>query len=96
MTNIILALDGDWSASEAYHMALPGLSGDSQLYDITVRDRHLDQWSKREGCWGLHHQATVRDFDDIRPVVPLSSARGGRRNLDDPSFAVLNVAKPRG
>jgi len=89
VTNIILELDGDRAASESYHIAALRIMRDGQMHEITVRGRYIDRWSKRDGCWGIDHRITIRDFDDIRPVTPLSSVTAGRRDPGDPSYAVL-------
>ncbi|MEG3143707.1 nuclear transport factor 2 family protein [Sphingomonas sp. RT2P30] len=89
VTNIILELDGDRAASEAYHIAALRIMRDGQMHEITVRGRYIDRWSKRDGRWGIDHRITIRDFDDIRPVTPLGSVTAGRRDPGDPSYAVL-------
>ena len=95
VTNIILSLDGDRAASESYHIAaLRVLRGD-QPHEITVRGRYLDRWSKRDARWAIDHRITIRDFDDIRPVTPLSVSRG-TRDGDDPSYSVFRSIETPG
>ena len=93
VTNIILELDGDRAASESYHFAGLRIQRGEQVFEITVRGRYIDHWSKRDGRWGIDHRLTVRDFDDMRPVTPMSVS-AGRRDPSDPSYAVLQ--SPRG
>ena len=88
VTNIVLSLYGDRAASESYHMAALRILRDDMLQEITVRGRYLDRWSKRDGRWGIDHRITIRDFDDIRAVTSLSISPG-RRDRDDPSYAVF-------
>jgi len=88
VTNVILELDGDRAASESYHIAALRVRRDEQLHEITVHGRYLDRWSKRDGRWGIDHRTTIRDFDDIRPVLPLSVTTGSR-DRSDPSYAIL-------
>lgn len=88
VTNIILELDGDRAASESYYIAALRVLRDEKLHEITVRGRYLDRWSKRDGRWGIDHRITIRDFDDIRPVLPLS-VTAGSRDRSDPSYAIL-------
>lgn len=94
VTNIIIELEGDRAATEAYHIAALRIMRDGQPHEITVRGRYLDRWSRRNGCWGIDHRITIRDFDDIRLVTPLSAATAARRDQSDPSYAVLR--KPIG
>ncbi|MEO9129826.1 MAG: nuclear transport factor 2 family protein [Sphingomonas sp.] len=88
VTNIILELDGDRAASESYYIAAQRVLRGEHLHEITVRGRYLDRWSKRDGRWGIDHRITIRDFDDIRPVLPLS-VTAGSRDRSDPSYAIL-------
>jgi hypothetical protein len=92
ITNIILELDGDRAASEAYHIAALRIVRNEQPHEITVHGRYLDRWSRRDGLWGIDHRITIRDFDDIRAVTPLS-VTAGRRDPGDASYAVLDLTK---
>ncbi len=93
VTNIILELDGDRAASESYHFAGLRIQRGEQVFEITVRGRYIDRWSKRDGRWGIDHRLTIRDFDDMRPVTPLGAASAGRPDATDPSYAVLQNLK---
>jgi hypothetical protein len=93
VTNIILELEDDRAASEAYHIAALRILRGEQVFEITVHGRYIDRWSKRDGRWGIDHRITVRDFDAMRPVTPLSAASAGRRDPSDPSYAVLQNPK---
>ena len=88
VTNVILELDGDRAASESYHFAGLRIARGEQVFEITVRGRYIDRWSRRDGRWGIDHRLTIRDFDDMRPVTPMSVS-AGRRDPTDPSYAVL-------
>lgn len=92
VTNIILELDGDRAASESYHFAALRIARGEQVFEITVRGRYIDRWSKRDGRWGIDHRITIRDFDDMRPVTPMSIS-AGRRDPTDPSYSVLQSPK---
>lgn len=93
VTNIVLELEGDRAASEAYHIAALRIMRGEQTFEITVRGRYIDRWSKRDGLWGIDHRLTIRDFDDIRPVTPMSTENLGRRDPSDPSYAALRDLK---
>jgi hypothetical protein len=93
VTNIVLELEGDRAASESYHIAALRIPRGEQVFEITVRGRYVDRWSKRDGRWGIDHRIAIRDFDDIRSVTPLSTVNPGRRDPSDPSYAVLQNLK---
>lgn len=90
MSNIIIELDGDCAGSESYVTANLRIGDGEQIKQITVWSRYIDTWSRRDERWGLDKRIAVRDFDEIRDVVPLSQAETpGRRDRNDPSYAVL-------
>jgi hypothetical protein len=89
ITNILLQLDGDQAASEAYVTANIRVEQDGQLRQVTVWARYLDQWSRRNNRWGIVRRVTLRDFDEIRPVVALGQPGRARPDRADPSYAVL-------
>ena len=89
VTNVIIQLDGDRAASEAYATAHIRVKRDDQLLQMTVLTRYLDVWSRRGGRWGVDKRVTVMDFDDIAPVTPIRSASGMTQDRNDPSYSVL-------
>lgn len=89
VTNILLEIDGDRAGSESYVFAALRVQRGDELQQISVWSRYVDRWSKRDGRWGLDHRTTLRDFDEIRPVVALSRDPRARRDASDPSYAVL-------
>ena len=88
VTNIILDIDGDRAASEAYHIAAIRIARGQDLQQITVHGRYIDRWSKRDGRWGIDHRIVVRDLDDIRAITPMSITIG-TRDRNDPSYEVI-------
>ena len=93
VTNIVLELEDDRAASESYYIAALRILREQQTFEITVRGRYVDRWSRRDGRWGIDHRLAIRDFDDIRPVTPMSTVNAGRRDPSDPSYAVLQNLK---
>lgn len=89
VTNIIIDLDGDRAGSESYVTATLRIMRGEKLMQIGVWNRYIDQWSRREGRWGIDKRVTVIDFDEIREVNPLSVDTAGSRDRNDPSYAVL-------
>lgn len=89
VTNIIIELEGDRAASEAYHYAVIRVGQGEDFQQITVRGRYLDSWSKRDGRWAIDHRVTVRDLADVRPVTPMSAERSGAFNMSDISYALF-------
>jgi len=94
VTNILIDLDGDRAGSESYHFACLRIARGDQLKQVSVWGRYLDQWSRREGRWGLDRRLTIRDFDEIRDVTPLADHDVGRRDRSDPSYAALAGKHP--
>jgi len=88
VSNILVELDGDRASSEAYVTANLRMGQDGQFKQISVWSRYIDQWSRRDGRWGIDKRLTVRDFDEIRDVTPMSASESSR-DRTDPSYAVL-------
>lgn len=89
VSNIIIELDGDQAGSEACVTANLRIMRGNTLMQITVWNRYIDLWSKRDGRWGIDKRVAVIDFDEIRPVTPMSKLSRGSRDRNDPSYAVL-------
>ncbi|WP_317928988.1 nuclear transport factor 2 family protein [Halioxenophilus sp. WMMB6] len=89
VTNILLELSGDSGTSESYVTATLRLEKDNQPMQMMVWSRYIDTWSKREGRWGLDKRIAIRDFDEIRPVTPMSQHFGGTRDQQDPSYTAI-------
>ena len=89
VSNIIIDLDGDRAGSESYVTASLRVRRGEQLKHMTVWGRYVDQWSRREGRWGLDKRISIRDFDEVRDVTAMYEHDIGRRDRSDPSYSVL-------
>ena len=89
VSNILIELNGDRAASESYVTASLRVRRAAKLMQMTVWSRYIDRWSRRDGRWGLDHRLTVRDFDEVREVVPMKEHDVGRRDRSDPSYGVF-------
>jgi hypothetical protein len=89
VTNIIIELDGDRAASESYVISDLRAGQPPQVKQITTWGRYLDQWSKRNGRWGIDRRQAVRDFSEIRDASPMPLPERGKRDRTDPSYAIL-------
>jgi len=89
VTNIIIELDGERAGSESYVTSTLRVLRGEQLKQITVWGRYIDQWSRRNGRWGIDKRIAIRDFDEVRDVTALSRLDRARRDLTDPSYTVL-------
>ena len=87
--NIVIDLDGDSAGSEAYFFAQLRTADETAPRQIVTSGRYIDRWERRDGRWGIVHRQAIIDFDEVREVVPLGNAGQGRRDRDDPSYAVL-------
>jgi hypothetical protein len=89
VSNIIIDLDGDRAGSESYVTASLRVRRGEQLKHMTVWGRYIDQWSRRDGRWGLDKRISIRDFDEVRDVTAMYEHDTGRRDRSDPSYSVL-------
>jgi hypothetical protein len=89
VTNILIQLDGDRAGSEAYVTATIRMERGGQLQQMMTWCRYIDRWSRRAGRWGIDRRVTLFDFDESRPVSVMGRQVRGRRDRDDPSYAVL-------
>jgi hypothetical protein len=103
ITNVIIELDGERAASEAYVTVRLRQRGEAgQTIDIVGVGRYLDRWSYRHGRWAIDHRQYVSDITDERttpptdrrpPIRPASAVEPlrSRRGHDDPSYGLLQV-----
>jgi hypothetical protein len=89
VSNIVIDLDGDRAGSESYVTANLRMKRGDQLLQMSVWGRYIDQWSCRNGRWGLDKRISVRDFDEVREVKAMYDHDVGRRDRSDPSYTVL-------
>jgi hypothetical protein len=89
VSNIIIRIDGDRAGSESYVTATLRVRRDGQLRQITVWGRYVDQWSRRDGRWGLDKRIAICDFNEVRDVVAMNENDDGRRDRTDPSYGTL-------
>lgn len=88
-TNVLITLEGDRAASETYVIAtLRGMNGD-RLMQTMAWGRYLDRWSRRKGRWAIDRRVYVHDFDEVRESPASATPVTGRRDREDPSYAVL-------
>jgi hypothetical protein len=93
ISNIIIELDGECAGSESYVTATLRILDDERLKQMVVWSRYIDRWSRRKGRWGIDKRVTIRDFDEVRPVVAMSQSRWGRRDASDSSYEVLKSTR---
>lgn len=91
ISNILISLDNDRAASEAYVHATLRFAEHGVLRQASVYGRYLDRWSRREGRWAIDHRIYVQDLDEVRDAGPPLVGGWGRRDRDDPSYAVLDL-----
>ncbi|MCK9563830.1 MAG: nuclear transport factor 2 family protein [Bacteroidales bacterium] len=89
VTNIIIQLDGDTAASEAYVTGTLRMMRDDKLFQVTAWSRYIDQWSRRDGRWGIDKRVAVMDFDEIREVTAMNKLSRASRDHNDPSYRIL-------
>jgi len=89
ISNIVIELNGDRAGSEAYVTATLQATRDGKTTQMTVWSRYIDQWSKRNGRWGIDKRVTVLDFDEVREVNQMKQHAQGSRDHSDPSYAAV-------
>jgi hypothetical protein len=89
VSNIIIQLEADRAASESYVTATLRMMTGGKLLQITAWSRYIDQWSRRDGRWGIDKRIAILDFDEIREATAIGKTARGSRDRDDPSYAVL-------
>jgi hypothetical protein len=89
VSNVLIELDGDRAGSEAYVTANLRLKVSDQLKQISIWARYIDQWSRKNGRWGIDKRVVIRDFDEIRDANAMSPSDEGIRDRSDRSYAVL-------
>lgn len=92
LSNILIEVDGDSAGSESSVTATLRLQRGDTLVQMMVWSRYVDQWSRRDGCWGLEKRIAIRDFDEIRDVTEMQRHATGTRNRSDPSYTVLRCS----
>jgi hypothetical protein len=92
LSNILIRLDGNRGASEAYVNATLRFQEGEQLRQASVYGRYIDHWSRRGGRWAIDRRVYIQDFDDVRDVNTLLVGGWGKRDRDDPSYSVFRDA----
>lgn len=102
VTNILIEVDGDTAASEAYvTVRLRTDNGSGELIDIIGAGRYLDRWSYRDNRWAIDHRQYVSDVSTNLPVptkdqraalAPAGSVEvlPSRPNSSDLSYALFD------
>lgn len=89
ISNILIHIDGDRAASEAYVTASLRNEGEGGVTETVARGRYADRWSVRAGRWAIDHRIYVHDFDAVIPVTEAGISSRARRDQQDPSYTVL-------
>lgn len=93
VTNINLALDGDYAEGEIYVLAFHQISTDEELIDLLIGGRYFDKYEKRKDVWKYSERAVVADWATVNspstvqldhPLVQGSHI--GRPGKADPSY----------
>jgi hypothetical protein len=90
--NLVIEVDGDRAASEAYFTAVLRLERPGgRLLDRVVRGRYLDRWSCRGGVWAIDQRRVMQDLESVTEVRTTGTSDGNaRRSRDDPSYGWLS------
>ncbi|MET0886829.1 MAG: nuclear transport factor 2 family protein [Mycetocola sp.] len=89
VTSVGITVRGARAVSEAYVTAALRFRDADGAQVTVIRGRYVDTWSRREGRWAIDHRAYLHDFDQVVRVDDERMTGVGRRDRDDPSYAVL-------
>jgi len=90
IANVIVQLEGDRAASEAYVNSAMRMMHAGQLLQVNTRGRYLDRWSRADGRWGIDRRVFVCDFDEVHPATPGSIPPRLTLDRDDLSYALFD------
>jgi hypothetical protein len=97
LTNVLIEVNGERAASEAYVTVALRSKGDrAPARDILSRGRYVDRWSRRDGRWAIDHRIYLNDWTTFvalpgEPTSPIT----GRRDRDDASYAAFAELRAR-
>jgi hypothetical protein len=90
--NVIIELNGDRAASEAYVRSAFRLFAGEKIMQSQAWARYVDQWSCRNGVWAIDKRLAITDFDEaMREVSTHDASSPGRRDRDDPSYTAMRA-----
>ena len=98
VTNINLALDGDYAEGEIYVLAFHQISTEEGPIDLMIGGRYFDKYEKRDGIWKYSERAVVADWASVNdpstvrldhPLVEGSHI--GRPGREDPSYSFFSL-----
>ena len=92
VTNIVIDLMDNRAGSESYVTATLRAREGEKLIQRQFWARYVDQWSRREGRWGIDRRECVIDFASISEVTALGEHLRSRRDERDPSYEVLRAS----
>jgi hypothetical protein len=92
ISNIIIEVDGDRAGSETYVDARFRFEADGKLIALYTRGRYIDRWEKRDGRWAISQRSYVHEMDGQSEAGDERYPFTGKRDLSDPSYAVLDRA----
>jgi hypothetical protein len=96
IATIGIEVDGDRAASEAYVTVRLRSAAGAGFTEELYAGRYLDRWSRRGGRWAIDHRIWVLDFDEVdRPVLTRLQGEG-RRDSEDPSYAIFEAGPELG
>jgi hypothetical protein len=96
VTNILIVLEGEKAASEAYLTATLRLEQEGRDMRVLLRARYLDKWEKRGGYWAIVHRELAYDHADMSQITPMPGADTGRRDRSDRSYFFLKGSPSAG
>lgn len=100
ITNLNIALDGDYAEGEIYVLAFHRISTNTEPMDLLIGGRYFDRYEKRDGVWKFSAKAVVADWATVNspssvqldhPLIEGSTI--GRPGQEDPSYQFFTLFK---
>ena len=89
LTNILIAIDGDAAASEAYVNSAMRMRDGDALLQVNTRGRYLDRWLRCEDGWKITRRLFLCDLSEARAVREGPLPQTGAMGAGDASHAVF-------
>jgi hypothetical protein len=91
VSNIIIEFASPLQAtSETYVTAALRIREGDRQKQTTTRGRYLDEWSFKDGRWGIDRRVYVHDLDETHDVTAVLLNGTGARDRNDPSYRFVH------
>ena len=92
ISNVLIEIDGDTAASEAYVTVVlwTSTAPDGGQQEIICRGRYLDRWVLRGDQWKIRDRTHVIDMHTVSEIARGPVSQESTRDRSDPSYLYLS------